>query len=213
MKYLFCRYNLKTWVLFAIATIVACIALPVLPEQIPMHFNVAGEIDDYGSKYTIFLAPAVIFIFQIIAEVCRRIDPKRDNYESFKNYYYQIIFIVGLIMFVIEVITIAAAFGKDVHMATIMPVMMGALFVFLGNMMPKFKHNYMVGIKTSWTLASEQVWYETHRFAGKIWVIGGLVMVLTAFLPDFWKFIAFLTVTLLMVIIPVVFSYMRYKNR
>ncbi|WP_312091270.1 SdpI family protein [Aminipila sp.] len=213
VKSLFNRYNLKTWVLFVIAIIIAGIAFPELPKQIPMHFNVAGEIDNYGSRYMIFLAPALILIFQVIAEVCRHIDPKKENYDVFTNYYYQIIFAVGLMMLAIEGITIAAAFGKNVYVSTIMPVMIGVLFVFIGNMMPKLKHNYTVGIKTSWTLANEQVWYETHRFAGKIWVIGGLVEVFTVFIPSYWKFITFFTVVLLMVIIPIVFSYIRYKNK
>ncbi|MHC1722346.1 MAG: SdpI family protein [Aminipila sp.] len=213
MKHLFNRYNLKTWVLFIIAIIVACVTLPNLPEKIPMHFNMAGEIDNYGSKYTIFLAPVLILLFQVISEVCRHIDPKKDNYDIFKNYFYQIIFLVGLVMLAMQGITIAAAFGKNVHISTIMPIMIGILFAFIGNMMPKLKHNYTVGIRTSWTLANEQVWYETHRFAAKVWVIGGLLMALSAILPTSWRFIVFLIVIILMVILPIVFSYIRYKNK
>ena len=213
MKYLFNRYNLKTWVLFTVAIIAACSALPHLPNEIPIHFNMAGEIDNYGSKYMIFLGPILILIFQVIAEVCRHIDPKKDNYDLFKNYYYQIIFLIGLVMLAVQGITIAAAFGKNVHISTIMPIMIGILFVFIGNMIPKFKNNYTIGIRTSWTLANEQVWYETHRFAGKVWVIGGLLVAFIAFLPTVWKMIAFFTVIFLMVIIPIVFSYIRYKNK
>lgn len=213
MKYLFNRYNLKTWVLFIIAITVACIALPNLPEKIPIHFNMAGEIDNYGNKYMVFFAPMLILLFQVIAEISRHIDPKKDNYDIFKNYYYQIIFLIGFVMLVMQGITIAAAFGKNVHISTIMPIIVGILFTFIGNMMPKFKHNYTVGIRTSWTLANEQVWYETHRFAGKVWVLGGLLVALIAFLPTPWKLIAFFTVIILMVIMPIAFSYIRYKNK
>ncbi len=212
MKYLFNRYNLKTWILFILSAIAACIVLPDLPEIIPTHFNMSGEVDGYGSRYMIFLAPVTILICQVLAEVCRAIDPKKENYDKFKKYYYQLFFGIGLIMLVMQGVTIAAAFGRNPHVDTIMPVMLGILFIFIGNMMPKFEHNFMAGIKTSWTLANEQVWKETHRFGGKVWMIGGFLSILTVLLPAFWRFIAFLAVVIIITIIPIVFSYIRYKK-
>src|SRR5699024_1113102 len=91
-------------------------------------------------------------------------------------------FFVALLMWSIQLLTIAYVFGYEINIARVMPFIMGVMFIFLGNIMPKFKHNYFVGIKTSWTLASEKDWYLTHSFTGVIWVNGGIIIMFSEFL-------------------------------
>lgn len=88
-----------------------------------------------------------------------------------------------------------------------MPLFMGVLFIIIGNLLPKMRQSTTMGIKLPWTLHSEENWNKTHRFSGKLWVAGGIVILATAFLGSFWILIA---VLLVMVIIPTLYSYLLY---
>ena len=90
-----------------------------------------------------------------------------------------------------------------------MPLLMGILFIIVGNWLPKCQQTYTMGIKLPWTFASEANWNATHRFGGKVWVIGGIITMLTAFLGSFWLMMVIL---LAMVILPTVYSYLYYRN-
>lgn len=182
MKKFIHQYNRKTWFLFVVTFVLAIVSLNFLPNRLPIHFNVQGEPDNFAGKWSIFLAPMIILVFIFLAEILRTFDPKRKNYDKFESYYYGIHFAVGLLMFFVQAYTIAYALGWQINISRLLPPIIGLLFLYLGNILPKFKHNYFVGIRTSWTLASERVWYLTHRFAGKVFVFGGLFLVLAGLL-------------------------------
>lgn len=212
MNKIFHQYNRKLWIISFITLIIGLVIFPSLSEKIPVHFNPLGEVDRLGSRWTIFLAPAINFIMIILAEGLRKIDPKSESYKKFEPQYYNIMFFVALLMESIQLITIGYTFGYEMNIARIMPLIMGIMFIFLGNIMPKFKHNYFVGIKTSWALASERVWYLTHRFTGKVWVIGGIAILLSAFLPVENIAWIFITIVTILAITPVVTSYYFYRK-
>jgi len=90
-----------------------------------------------------------------------------------------------------------------------MPVLMGVLFVIIGNYLPKCKQNYTIGIKIPWTLNNEENWNKTHRFAGWLWTACGLLVILTGFIGGFWLF---MIVTLLMVFAPIIYSYLLHRK-
>lgn len=212
MKKFIHQYNRKIWLLFIITFVIAVSSLAFLPQQLPIHFNVQGEPDNFAGKWSIFLAPAIILLFIFLAEILRDYDPKSKNYIKFETYYYGIHFAVSLLMLFIQVYTIAFVLGWQVNISRLMPPAIGLLLLFLGNIMPKFKHNYFVGVRTSWTLASERVWYLTHRFAGKIFVISGLLFILTGFLP--FKYTTWLIVLIiaLLIFLPVTASFYYYRK-
>lgn len=212
MKKFFHQYNRKLWLVFFLSLIVGMLVLPILPENIPIHFGPTGEADSFGSRWSIFLAPGINFILIFLTDELRKIDPKSENYKKFASYYYNTIFIVSLLMFGIQLITILYVFDYGINIARVMPVILGLMFIFLGNIMPKFKHNYFVGIKTSWTLASEKVWYLTHRFAGKVWLVGGFLMVFTGFLPVQAIVWACIIIAIFLVILPVGASYYFFNK-
>jgi uncharacterized membrane protein len=102
-----------------------------------------------------------------------------------------------------------AALGYSVPIETIMPLLVGALFIVVGNWLPKCQQTYTMGIKLPWTFASEENWNATHRFGGKVWFFGGIATMLTAFLGNFWIMMGILAV---MVILPTIYSYLYYRN-
>ena len=209
---LFHRYNRKNWIVFGLSLITGLLVFSNLPDTIPIHFNEVGEVDNYGSRWTIFLAPIISLIMILLAEGLRRIDPKKEAYKKFEKHYYNVIFFVCALLWGTQLITIAYIYVIDINIARVLPVVLGIMFIYIGNMMPKFKHNYFVGIKTSWTLASEKVWYLTHRFAGKIWVVFGTLIVFTAFLPINYIPWVFIGITLIIVVVPGVASYVFYRR-
>jgi uncharacterized membrane protein len=101
------------------------------------------------------------------------------------------------------------ALGYPMPIEVIMPLLMGVLFMVVGNWLPKCQQTYTMGIKLPWTFASEENWNATHRFGGKVWVIGGIVTMLTAFFGNFWILMVILAA---MVILPTAYSYLYYHN-
>jgi hypothetical protein len=104
------------------------------------------------------------------------------------------------------------AFGMEMHLARFLPAFLGVLFALMGNYMPKIKQNSTLGIKITWTLQNEENWVKTHRFAGKVWFIGGLLMIAATFLPGNWCLYILPVFFIPMMALPVLYSYKIYKT-
>ncbi len=183
-----------------------------LPEKIPYHWGINGEADGWASKpMAVFLLPVIMLAVQWLCILCTGLDPKAKNVTTTK--------MLGIVLWIIPVLNLflhvmvyLAAFGREVSMEVMMPLFMGALFVVIGNYLPKCKQSYTMGIKLPWTLNDEENWNATHRLAGKLWVGGGLLTMLCALLPDATSFIVMMSILLVMCIIPTVYSYRLYKK-
>ena len=103
----------------------------------------------------------------------------------------------------------ATALGGSVRVEMLMPILLGVVFIAIGNYMPKCKQNYTIGIKIPWTLASEENWNKTHRLAGWVWVGGGVVMMLAGFFDLFWIIMG---ATAIMVLIPLIYSFVLHRK-
>ena len=142
-----------------------------------------------------------------------KIDPKKENYKSFQSYYDIFIFAMSLFFLAMQVIILKMSFSPDsIQMNSVMPILIGALFVVIGFVMPKFTHNYFVGIKVPWTLSSAENWKKTHKFAGPIWVAGGILIILSGFLLGNYAFYISMTIIVLMTLVPIIYSYRLFKN-
>ncbi len=206
------KKNLKVWLIALISIGVAAYFYPQLPAEIPNEFGFGGEIEGYSDKGFIFLFPGLVTLFIIAAEVMRIIDPKRLNYMKFEDTFYMFQFGFALFLLVMQMLLIAFAMEWIDVLPSLGNVIMGILFIFLGNVLPKIKYNYSMGIKTPWTLANEQVWYLTHRTSGKIWVIAGLLMLVIGLIPQPWKEYAFATVIVITVFSAYILSYIYFKR-
>lgn len=214
MNKIFKHENIKLWILFAVTLIIGAVSYSYLPEQIPIHFDSVGNVDNYGGRISIFLAPAIILFMIITAEVARNVDPKKSAYNKFNKQYYLIFFLVSILMFGIQLYTLAFSMNmKILNISILMPFAVGLLFTIIGNAMPKFKQNFYAGIRTSWTLSDEEVWFKTHRFGGKIWFIGGILMMVSSILPDFLKTKVFFGVVIILTVVPMIYSYILYKKK
>lgn len=179
-----------------------------LPDRMPTHWNSAGEIDGWSSKaFAVFGLPLILAAVQWICLLATSVDPKKENHSE--KVLHLIFWIVPALSVLLNTVTYAAALGKEIRMNLIMPVFIGFLIAVIGNYLPKCRHNYTIGIKVPWTLNSEENWNRTHRFAGRIWLICGIAMMLAGFFEIIWILIVFM---LLMVLIPVIYSYLLYRS-
>ena len=138
-------------------------------------------------------------------------DPK--NKMQNKKVFGMVLWICPILSFFTSGIIYADAFGIAFNMETLVLLLIGLLFIIIGNYMPKCKQNYTIGIKVTWALANEEYWNATHRFGGKVWVIGGFLLMACAFLPEAvisWASILILPVIALL---PVVYSYVYYRKQ
>ena len=205
----------KNWKTLMITSLV--ILLPVLagvilwnqlPEQMPTHWNTSGEVDGWSSKlFAVFGLPLILLAAQWLCVLGTLADPKKENHPQ--KIFQLVLWIIPVLSVVLHAFTYAVALGNEVPIEVIMPVLIGLLFAIIGNYMPKCKQNYTIGIKIPWTLNSEENWNRTHRFAGFLWTLCGIVIMLTGFFGGFWIFFG---VTLFMVIVPVIYSYILYRK-
>lgn len=180
-----------------------------LPDQVPVHWDINGEVDDYATKtQAVFLMPLVLVAFHWICAFGTSLDPKKHNIND--KMFTLVLWIIPVISLLCNSMVFATALGHKVNVEIIMPLFFGALFIVIGNYFPKCKQSYTVGIKIPWTLNDEENWNKTHRMAGFLWVIGGIIIMATAFLGSFWLFFV---VLIPMVVVPFVYSYVLYKKK
>ena len=184
-----------------------------LPDIIPIHWNHEGEIDNWGSKYfligLLFLLPVLTYFLMCVIP---KIDPKK-RIEIMGGKYYQIKFVVVVFMSVLALFIIHSSQSQMLSSPTMVLILIGLLFMALGNYFKVIKQNYFLGIKTPWTLESEEVWKLTHILAGKLWIIGGLLVVIFCLvLPENSIFYVFITITAIITIVPIAYSYLTFKE-
>jgi uncharacterized membrane protein len=188
-----------------------------LPQKIPIHFGLNGLPDKFGNKpeifvLTIILAAVAVGIYFLLQNM-HRIDPKRKYAGSTLSVMIKLsVLVVLLLTFVALIILYSTLKGK----ITAMPVMFCGISLFLafmGNLMHSIKPNYFAGIRVPWTLENEDNWRQTHQLASKIWFAGGIVLVvLSLLLNQKILLIVFVPIVLIMVVVPVIYSYLLYKK-
>ena len=185
-----------------------------LPERVATHFNIEGKADGWSSRRTLLYLPAILGLgIYFLMLIIPAIDPKKKIQEMGDNFF-SIRLLIAVFMAALNVVILNAAKEGGMENANILLVLMGALFAGLGNYMQTVRPNYFVGIRTPWTLESESVWKLTHRLASKGWMAGGILIVFLSLLLQDSKlvFIIFFVLVSVMVIVPVVYSYLLLKK-
>ncbi len=180
------------------------------PEKVPTHWNFAGEVDDWGSRAIAFVIPAVMVGIYILFLVFPFLDPKKEKYEQFSKVYHVFKGVMILFMAMLYFATSLNILGYNLPIGIIVPVGVGVLFIIMGNYMGKIKSNWFFGIKTPWTLSSEEVWNKTHRFGGKMFMLGGVLIALDSFSPIDWRLPIFIIAIIIVLLGTVGYSYLVY---
>ncbi len=184
-----------------------------LPEKVPLHWNIEGEIDRYGQKSELILIPVLLpLLIYVLFTIIPKIDPK-GKIKNMGNKYAVLKTAMTIFMSVLSLFIIYIVMNETLYNPNYIILLIGVLFSVLGNYLKTLRVNYFIGIKTPWTLENEIVWKETHKLAGKLWFAGGIIIVLTSLILDKkTNFTLFAVITVLIIVIPVLYSYIKYQS-
>ncbi|MDD4251320.1 MAG: SdpI family protein [Candidatus ainarchaeum sp.] len=181
-----------------------------LPEQIPIHFNANGEIDRYTTKNTgLFFIPLIEIFLTILFILIPLIEPKKTNVKKFiKQYNLFAIVMIGFFAYLHFLILLIAQ-GNLIDFNQFFVPAIGIVFYFIGIMIKHAKQNYLIGIRTPWTLANEEVWNKTHLIGGNLFKISGIICLFAIFFPSsgFWLILIPISISS---ITSIVYSYYIY---
>ncbi len=205
------RANGLCFLFIGVAIAVAAYLYPDLPDQIPTHWNINGEVDDYTAKpWGVAIMPlAAIFVF-VVMRLIPVISPKGFRTDSFMDVVNVFTVVIVGFMSGVAILVLLEANGQDVRINEMIFAGVGLMFIVLGNYMGKVRKNFFIGIRTPWTLASDEVWSRTHRLGGKVFVLIGIFMMLNSFVrfPVQWLIASIVVVAL----VPVIYSYVIYRR-
>lgn len=185
-----------------------------LPDQVPTHFNLQGEADDWGPKWVnAIMFPVIGLGTYLLLVFLPMIDPKK-RIESRQKPIAAIRIITSMFMVFMYVFIMAESIGTDINFSIYLQVGIGMLFLVLGNYMHSIKQNYFIGVRTPWTLENEEVWKRTHRLTAKVWTAGAIIMIIAPLIISnavaYWSI--FGVVITILVLVPIIYSYVTFQQ-
>lgn len=185
---------------------------PRVPESIPSHWNIDGEVDGYMSRFWgLFLMPIISLAVTLIFILVPKIDPLKENFKKFRKHFDRFIIIILLFLFYLYFLTIFWALGKEFNMNRALSPAFAILFFYCGVLVQKSKRNWFIGIRTPWTLSSENVWNKTHNLGGKLFKIVGLIIFLGVIMPSYMFYFTFFPIIGASIFI-IFYSYFEYRK-
>lgn len=184
-----------------------------LPERVISHWNFAGQADGWSSRnFHVFFFPSMLVGMYLLFLILPSIDPKKERYVEFVKIYNIFRSMIVLIFLAIYLVATLVNIGYSINVGLVVPSIIGLMMIVMGNYMGKIKNNWFMGIRTPWTLSSENVWIKTHRLGGLMFVLFGIILILTPWMPQQLGMAAFITGILCVTIVPMAASYFFYKN-
>ena len=214
---------MRKWIplfIVAAAFIASAVVYPRLPQRMPTHWELAPHPPGYMPTpnewsdriWGAWALPIFILGMWALMQILPKIDPRGSNYAKFGGAFEAIIVSIMLFMLGLHIIILRAALGYPVAMERVVPVGVGVLLVVIGNLLPRARPNWFVGIRTPWTLSSDRVWEKTHRIGGQVFVAGGMLIVLGSLVMPQWAHVVLLTVILLCTATVLIYSYVEWKH-
>ncbi len=204
------RYGIVAVLILTLA--ITILAYPALPDMIPSHWNAAGEVDAYlPTIWGVLIIPLLMVPLTALFFLLPRIDPLKENYGKFRSYYDGFILVFLVFFLLIQVQIILWGLGYQISPNLIIPPLAGALFIYLGFLVEHAEQNWFVGIRTPWTLSSEQVWKKTHALGGKLFKIAGIIALAGVFFGEY-AFWFVLVPVLVVTVYTVAYSYFEYRK-
>jgi len=210
------NYSFKTeiwpFLIIIITVAVGFWAYPNLPERVISHWNIYGQADDWMSRdFHVWFFPALIIGIYLLLSVVPKFDPKGERYKDFANVYLAIRTLMLLVLAVVFVAATLFNLGYNINIGATVAGAVGLTMIILGNYFGKLKRNWFVGIRTPWSLSSENVWNKTHRLGGRLFILWGLGIMITPWLmPN--AVLAIMLGGLVMVAWIMIYSYRLYKK-
>ena len=181
-----------------------------LPNELPIHWDINGNIDGYLPKYQAIIYPNILIVFiQLICIFFINNDSKnKKQNQKIINLIYWLLPFISLFF---NSIMYLSVFNVKLNIVNLMVIFFGIIFMIIGNYLPKCLINTTIGIRLPWTLNNEDVWNKTHRFTGVIWFFSGLILLVLGMF-NLINGIIFICLLIVMIIIPIIYSYSIYKK-
>ena len=179
-----------------------------LPDQLPIHFDINGVQNGYGSKLVFILLPLGLYLLMLVLPF---IDPRKNNYKIFSSTYFKLRIILSVFIGIINIGVIYNILRGIEKMGLFVPISVFLILTLMGNYMGNIRPNYFVGIKVPWTLNNDLVWTRTHKLAGKLWFWGGLIGIAALFIVKNPSSVM-LPIILFITVVPIVYSYIIYQK-
>lgn len=179
--------SVRKWypiVVVAATVVLSAIAYPRLPDRVPIHWNLHGQIDGYGSKLVATLMlPLVLLGLWGLLRLLPKIDPRVENYAKFETTYDLVVNCALTVVALTHCAFLADVFGIPISIMRVVPAAVGVLLIIIGNALPRVRPNWWFGIRTPWTLSNDRVWERTHRVSGYVFVALGVLALGALVLP------------------------------
>jgi uncharacterized membrane protein len=167
--------------LIAVTAIASAIAYPRLPETVPSHWNLQGQVNGWQPRgRAAFLMPIVLLVLWGVMRGLPAIDPRRANYAKFRPTYDFVVNAVLTVLALIHLAVIGAALGAPISIHRLVPIAFGVMLIAIGNQLPRARPNWWFGIRTPWTLSNDRVWERTHRVGGYLMTASGAAIIIGA---------------------------------
>ena len=201
-----------TTVIILLPVLAGLILWDRLPEKLPMHFNAAGEVDGWAGKAVgVFAMPAFFVAVQWLCAVGSfKMDPKANNLND--KVMGLVLWFIPMLSLLMHTLVYCTALEMEMNVQIVIPVLIGLVMIAIGNWLPKCKQTYTLGIRLPWTLESEDNWNRTHRFAGPVWVVCGMIIVAGGLIGGAFLWVM-LAALLTMIAAPTVYSYLLFKGK
>lgn len=197
-----------TCIINLLPMIVGLILWNRLPETMATHWGANNEANGWSSReFVVFGMPVILMALHLLAVGATMVDPKKRNIGN--RMFGILLWIVPVISWFTMMTIYLSALGSKINIGLVANILVGAVFIIVGNYLPKNKQNYSVGIKLPWTLDDEENWNKTNRLSGYLFIICGFVFIVNAFFLSVLPIV----VTVLAVIIPAVYSYSLYRQK
>lgn len=182
------------------------------PDVMTTHWGVDNQPDGWSTKaFAVFAMPLLLLAMHWLCLWITSRDPGQKNQS--KKAIGMVFWLMPLVSLFSSAVLYGTALGNTVNIGSIVFVMLGLMFVGIGNYLPKVKQNHTLGVKVIWALSNEENWNATHRFTGKLWVAGGLALLLAAFFPMEYAFFIILPAIIVLALIPMLYSFLYYKKQ
>jgi uncharacterized membrane protein len=204
--------NMVVLAVIIFSFVLSMLLYPHMPDQMPMHWNTAGEVDSYMPKFWgLFLLPLISVGILLLFIAIPRVDPLKRNIEKFRSYFDGFIVLIILFMFYVYLLTIFWSVNITYNMTQMLMPALAVLFFYIGVLVGKTKRNWFIGIRTPWTLSSDKVWERTHSRGGKLFMAVGVITFFATF-SDVYAIWMVLVPILTVVAYLFVFSYFEYQK-
>ena len=209
------KRNLKTLIITGLIILIpfiwGLITYTSLPNQIPIHFHITGDVDGYGPKIIVLLISPIVLLIQWAAAIEAQIRSKSEDIKD--KYIAGMSWTLSAVAVALGVVMYNCAIGNLVTVQRLAPIIVGITFVVMGNLMPKQKKSRFAGLRIKWTLNNPDNWMKTHRFFGKLSVITGFIMISLSFIQNITiAYVIMFVLMLCTIFIPTVYSFALSKN-